>query len=266
MIGIIGGTGFYSLLENVIKKEVSTPYGKPSSLLAIGEIAKSKIVFIPRHGENHELPPHRIPYKANIWAMHKEGVTRIIAPAAVGSLKREIKPGDFIIPDQFINLTYGRDDTFYHGPADGHVTHISSADPYCPVLRDIIINECKKFVHVKEKGTVVVVQGPRFSTKAESDFYKSHDWDVINMTQYPECILARELEICYAAIGIVTDYDTGLKEDPTIKQVTIEEVLRVLKENNEKLKDLIKRIVPLIPEKRDCICAKALEGAQVLKQ
>lgn len=260
MIGIIGGSGFYSLLEEAKEKKISTPYGKPSSKIMIGKIGNKEVAFLARHGVKHQYPPHKIPYKANIFALKELGVDRIIAPSAVGSLKAEIKPGSFLIPDQLVNFTR-REDTFYDGP---ETTHVSYAEPYCPELRELLIKVSKKMkLPVHNNGTVVVVQGPRFSTKAESYFFRKQDWDIINMTQYPECVLARELEICYANISIITDYDTGLKNDPNVKPVSLEEVIGVFNENNEKLKKLIFEIVPKIPEKRECICSRALEGARI---
>lgn len=263
MIGIFGGSGFYSLLDQAEQRIIDTPFGRPSSPVTIGKIGSKDVAFIARHGLKHEYPPHKIPYKANIYALHELGVRQIIAPAAVGSLKKEIKPGEFLVPDQFINFTHGRDDSFYHGLPE-KTTHISSADPYCPVLRRLLIDTAKAAaLPVHESGTVVMIQGPRFASRAESAFYRSNGWDIINMTQYPELILARELEMCYANISIITDYDTGVKDDPSVKPVSLEEVMRVFRENNEKIKKLIHEIVPKIPEKRGCICASALEGARL---
>jgi len=258
-IGIIGGTGFYEFFEDAEKIEIETPYGKPSSPVTIGEISGRKVAFIARHGPEHKIPPHKVPYLANIYALKQLGISRIIAPAAVGSLKKEIKPGDFVICDQFVNFTR-RKDTFY----DNKTVHISAAYPYCPELREIIIKKGKELGYpIHEKGTVVVIQGPRFSTRAESDFFRKQGWDIINMTQYPECILAREQEICYVNISLVTDYDAGLKDDPSIKPVTIDEVLKIFKENEEKLKNLIKNVIPLIPKERSCPCSHALKDAEL---
>ena len=198
-IGIIGGTGLYELLEKPKEIKIDTPYGLPSDRVAIGVISGRKVAFIPRHGKHHQYPPHKIPFRANLWALKQLGVKRIIAPCAVGSLQPNIKIGDFVVCDQFVNRTTGREDTFYNGPV---TTHVSMAEPYCPELSRIIVKVGKKLgLRIHEKGTVVVVQGPRFSTKAESQWFKSFGWDVINMTQYPEVVLARELEICYAKIS-----------------------------------------------------------------
>lgn len=260
MIGVLGGTGFYSLLENAEKKEMETPYGRPSSPVTVGRVGGTDVAFIARHGERHQYPPHMIPYKANIWALKELGVTRIIAPSAVGSLKREIKPGDFLVPDQFVNFTR-REDTFYDGP---EIVHMGATEPYCPELRKLIIHEATSAGYpVHTRGTVVVIQGPRFSSHAESEFFRSQKWDIINMTQYPECILAREQEMCYANISLVTDYDTGVKDDPSVLPVSIEQVMQILSENNENVKKLIFALVSKMPEKRRCPCAKALECARL---
>lgn len=258
-IGIIGGSGFYHFLKG---REISvfTPYGKPSDKILISEFAGRKIAFLPRHGKKHQIPPHKINYRANIFAFKKMGVERIIAPCAVGSLKPKIKPGDFIFVDQFIDRTKRREDTFYDGPK---VAHISSADPYCLQLRSIGIKCAKKLkIPIHEKGTVVVIEGPRFSTKAESENY-SKIADIINMTQYPEVVLAREMEICYLNISLVTDYDVGLKKRKDIKPVTTQEVLEVFRKNIEKMKKLILEIIKVIPEERKCLCSQALKEAFV---
>jgi 5'-methylthioadenosine phosphorylase len=259
-IGIFGGSGFYSFVDNLKPYKIETPYGAPSSQVMIGEIYGRKIAFIPRHGEQHQYPPHMVNYRANLYAFKLLGVKRVIGPCAAGSLKPEIKPGDFVICDQYVNLTSGRKDTFYDGPI---TTHISSADPYCPQLRKIAIECCKKLgLSFHPDGTVVVIQGPRFSTRAESRWFRSLGWDVINMTQYPEVTLARELEMCYVNISLITDYDTGLEGDPNIKPVTHEEVMRIFQENIDKLKSLIVEMIRVIPEERNCPCPSILKGAR----
>ncbi len=260
MIGVLGGSGFYSLLEEKEAVTINTPFGSTSSDIHVGVIAGKRVAFIARHGASHQYPPHKVPYKANIWALKKLGVTRIIAPAAVGSLKKEIRPGDFVIADQFVNLT-NRDATFYDGP---ETVHIATDEPYCPELRELLIyNGRKSGLRIHDNGTVVIINGPRFSSRAESSFFRSNNWDVVNMTQYPELVLARESEICYAGICIVTDYDTGLKEDASIKPVNIADALRVFAENNQRIKELLHDIIPKIPENRNCICANALEQAKI---
>lgn len=255
MIGIFGGSGFYSLLDNAEVIEKETPFGAPSSPVTVGTIGRQEVAFIARHGPQHEYPPHRIPYRANMYAFRELGVTRIIAPSAVGSLKAEIKPGHLVVPDQFVNFS-SREDTFFN---EVPVTHISAADPYCPELREIIINMAKSLgLPLHERGTVVVVNGPRFATRAESDFYRSNGWDIINMTQYPEVVLAREMEMCYAAVCLVTDYNVGFQEKP----VSAEEVKRVFEENSEKLKRLIFDCIPNMPLERACNCKHALDNAR----
>lgn len=259
-IGIIGGSGFYSFLEDAEEVEIETPYGPPSDKIALAKLGKTRVAFLPRHGQHHQFPPHRIPYLANLYAMKELGVTRIIGPHAVGSLQVHIKPGNFVICDQFVDRTRGRRDTFYDGPV---ATHISSADPFCPELRKIAIDSSKALnIPVHEKGTAVVIQGPRFSTKAESRWFSQMGWEVVNMTQYPEVVLARELEICYANISLVTDYDVGLV-DQDIEPVSAEEVISTFKANIKKLKKLLVHIIERIPKKRSCICVEALKSARL---
>ncbi len=256
-IGVIGGSGFYQFLKGK-EISISTPYGKPSDKISISKIFGKKIAFLPRHGRKHQIPPHKINYRANVFALKKLGVERIIAPCAVGSLNPKMKPGDFVIVDQFIDRTKKRKDTFFEGPK---VAHISSADPYCPQLREIAIKCCKKLkLSFHPKGTVVVIEGPRFSTRAESQYY-SKIAHLINMTQYPEVILAKEAEICYLAISLVTDYDAGLKGRKDIKPVTAKEVLSIFKKNTEKMKELILEIIKAVPKERKCPCVQSSKEA-----
>jgi len=285
-IGVFGGSGFYSLLEKAEEIEINTPYGKPSAKITIGEYAGKKIAFLPRHGEKHQYPPHKIPYRANIRAFKELGVERIIGPSAAGSLQPGIKPGDFVVCDQFIDRTWGREDTFFDGPK---VAHISGAHPYCPELRKLAIDSCRGLeITTHDKGAVVVINGPRFSTtaesrwfsshgwevinmtqypeailarEAESRWFSSHGWEVINMTQYPEAILAREAEICYVNIALITDFDAGLEGTRDIKPVTVEEVVRVFNENNEKVKKVIFKMIEKISELGGCQCNQALKNA-----
>ena len=256
-IGVFGGSGFYSFLDDVTEVKVSTPYGDPSAPLSIGTIGGVAVAFLPRHGTDHSLPPHMINYRANAFAMKEVGVERIIGPCAAGSLKKEVEPGSFVVCDQLVDRTTGRKDTFYDGPTTAHV---SFADPYCPETRPIAIEVAKELdIPVHERGTVVTIQGPRFSTRAESKWFQDAGWEVINMTQYPEAYLARELEICYTNIALITDYDVGLTED--VDAVSHEQVLKVFSENNDKLRDLLFTLIPRIPEERKCICSTALKGA-----
>ncbi len=260
-IGVFGGSGFYSLMEDVTDIKVETPYGPPSDLIAIGTIAGKQVAFLPRHGRNHQLPPHAIPYRANIDAMKQLGVTRIIGPNAVGSLQSDIRPGDFVVCDQFVDRTSGRKDTFYDGPV---ATHVSAAEPYCKKLRDLAVQIAREQgVRVHDGGTCVVIQGPRFSTRAESLWFTGMGWSVVNMTQYPECILALEREICYVNIALITDYDVGIVAEGTAEPVNADEVVRVLGENNERVRNLILEMVAQMPDTRDCFCARALESARL---
>ena len=256
-IGVFGGSGFYELLDDPKEYRISTPYGAPSSPVMVGQIGGRQVAFLPRHGKEHQLPPHMINYRANVWAMKEMGVKRIIGPNACGSLQAHVKPGDFVICDQFVDRTSGRSHTFYDGPI---TTHVSSADPYCPTMRQVALENAEMLgITAHRTGTVVVIEGPRFSTRAESRWFAAQGWEVINMTQYPECYLARELEICYCNISLITDYDVGTADMPP---VTNEEVIRVFGENNQKVKDLLYAMIPVLPDTRDCPCSRALEGAE----
>lgn len=260
-IGVFGGSGFYSLLENSEEIKVETPFGAPSDRVTIGVLGEKKVAFLPRHGKDHQLPPHMIPYKANIWAMKSLGVTRIIGPSAVGSLQHHIKPGDFVVCDQFVDRTCGRKDTFYDGP---EVVHVSSADPYCPVLRQLAIEVIREQgITLHERGTNVVIQGPRFSTKAESKWFTRMGWDVISMTQYPEAILALEQELCYVNIALITDYDAGLVGEEGTEPVNAGEVMKVFHSNNERVRNVIAEMIKRIPTTRDCKCATVLKYAKM---
>jgi 5'-methylthioadenosine phosphorylase len=257
-VGIFGGSGFYSLLDDVEEVTVETPFGEPSAPIAVGDISGHKVAFLPRHGTKHELPPHQINYRANLWALKELGVKRIIGPCAAGSLNKDVRPGEFVVCDQLVDRTTGRKDTFYDGPV---TTHVSWADPYCPELRALAIETAgSEGITFHAKGTVVVIQGPRFSTRAESSWFGREGWEVINMTQYPEAYLARELEMCYVNISLITDYDVGVEGAPP---VTHEEVLTVFNANNAKLRGLLFTLVPKIPSDRSCPCATALEGARL---
>jgi 5'-methylthioadenosine phosphorylase len=263
-IGVFGGSGLYSMEGATVLEElkVETPFGAPSDLITIVEIAGKRVAFLPRHGRKHQYPPHKVPYKANIWAMKALGVERVLAPNAVGSLQRHVKLGDFVICDQFVDRTRHRDDTFFNGPL---TTHVSTADPYCPQLREIAIQACRDLgIPHHERGTVVVIEGPRFSTKAESRWFTQMGWEVINMTQYPEVVLAREAELCYVNISIVTDYDTGLVAEGEVEPVSAEEVMRNFAASVEKARQLIAEIIRRLPAERTCRCGEALKHARVV--
>jgi len=234
-IGIFGGTGIYDseLLQDSKEITIETPYGKTSDTITIGEFKGKKIAFMPRHGKKHSIPPHMINYCANIWAFKELGITRIVSPSAVGSLKEEIKPGDFVLPTQFIDFTKSRKNSF---SKEGKVIHISVADPFCPELQEIVSETANnQDITLHEDCTYACIEGPRFSTKAESRFYKSTGSDIIGMTLVPECQLAREAQMCYVSISTVTDYDVWAE-----KPVTAKEVMDTLSKNVQITKKLPK--------------------------
>ena len=257
-VGIFGGSGFYSFLDDVEEVAVDTPYGPPSARIRVGEIEGRTVAFMPRHGDEHTLPPHRINYRANLWAMRQVGARRIIGPSACGSLRPDLAPGTFVLCDQFVDRTRMREDTFYDGP---QTTHVSAADPYCPDLRRLLAEAARgEGIEVAEGGTVVVIQGPRFSTRAESRWFAGAGWDVVNMTQYPEAWLARELELCYANVMLVTDYDVGIADHPP---VSADSAFAVFRQNLDRLRALLFRAVPEIGPQPDDVCASALASAIV---
>jgi 5'-methylthioadenosine phosphorylase len=254
-IGIIGGSGLYRLLEGADEVDVDTPFGDASDRVSVGMLGDRRVAFLPRHGRRHTLPPHRINHRANIWALRSLGVERVIAPCAVGSLRAEHAPGTIVVCDQFVDRTSGRRDTYFDGP---EVAHLSAPDPYCSELRPLAARAARDAgLTVQEWGTVVVVNGPRFSTRAESRMYAAMGFDVINMTQYPEVVLARELGLCYASLALVTDWDAGLEGQPHITAVTQEEVFTVFRHSIEELRDALRRLVELTPAVRSCTCGEA---------
>ncbi len=256
-IGIFGGTGIYDsgLLEDPQEIDIDTPYGKPSDKITVGMFNGRKIAFLPRHGKKHTIPPHMINFKANIWAFRELGITRIIAPSAVGSLKEELKPGHFALPTQFLDFTKSREGSFSE---EGKVIHISVADPFCPELQSSILQVTEKQdLKMHKDCTYVCIEGPRFSTKAESKFYKTTSADIIGMTLVPECQLAREAQMCYASISTITDYDVWAE-----KPVTAKEVIETLSKNVEKTKEILTELIDKIPKTRNCSCEKALAEAE----
>lgn len=260
-IGVFGGSGFYSLLENVREVKIHTPYGAPSDNVFLAELDGKNVAFLPRHGRGHTIPPHAINYRANLWAMKELGVRFIISPCAAGSLQAHVKPEHFVVCDQYVDRTRGRKDTFYDGP---EVYHVSSADPYCPHLRQLAIDVIKEQgITVHEKGTVVIIQGPRFSTKAESRWFTQAGWEVINMTQYPEAYLALELGMAVVNIALITDYDSGLVADGEIAPVTQDEVYAVFLKNAERIKSVVLELIRRIPLDLDSPCHHVLEHAKV---
>jgi len=257
-IGIIGGSGLYKMeaMTGMEKVRISTPFGEPSDAIILGNVEAVKVAFLPRHGEGHRISPSELPAKANIYALKSLGVERIISVSAVGSLKEEIKPLDIVIPDQLIDATKGRTSTFF---TDWIVGHVSFAEPFCPVLSKLLFEAGTKVgVKVHKGGTYLVVEGPQFSTKAESQLYRSWGADVIGMTALPEAKLAREAEICYATLAFVTDYDCW---HPNYESVSTEMILANLRKGIDTVKRILKLLLPSIPQKRDCACASALKYA-----
>jgi 5'-methylthioadenosine phosphorylase len=252
-VGVYGGSGLYSLLDAVEEVTVETPYGAPAAPVTIGEVAGRRVAFLPRHGRDHSLPPHRVPYRANAWAMRELGVRAIFGPCASGSLQADIRRGDFVVVDQLVDRTAGRPASFHDGPESppgiAPVNHVSLADPYDARLRAVAVAACEaEGVRVHHGGTVVVIEGPRFSTRAESRWYGAQGWQVINMTQMPEVALAAELGVPYAAIALVTDYDVGLEGEPGIEAVTMDEVFATLARNADVVRKVLFRAIESLPD------------------
>ena len=251
-IGVFGGSGFYSLLEDVREIKVDTPYGAPSDSFFLAEVGGRSVAFLPRHGRRHTIPPHGVPYRANVWAMRSLGVKAVISPCAAGSLQREVAPGDFVVCDQFVDRTRGRADTFFDGPI---VSHVSSAEIYDPTLLAIAIDVIREHgIPVHERGTVVVIQGPRFSTKAESKWFSDAGWEVINMTQYPEAYLCRELGMAVVNISLITDYDAGVIEGTEV--VNALSVLEVFEKNASRIQKVVLDMIKRFPGDLDALGAR----------
>jgi 5'-methylthioadenosine phosphorylase len=260
VVGVIGGSGLYEMegLEHVETLSLTTPFGAPSDSFIVGRLEGVKVAFLPRHGKGHRISPSSLNFRANIYGMKMLGVQSIIAVSAVGSMKESIHPGDMVIPDQFIDRTTGRISTFF---SDGIVGHVSFADPVCPVLSQILFESGKKVgATVHKGGTYICIEGPQFSTRAESKLYRSWGVDIIGMTNLPEAKLAREAEICYATIAFATDYDCWHE---TAGDVSIGDVLRIVAESTKIAKSAIRLAVKQIPEKRECVCSNALKYAVI---
>jgi len=255
-IGVFGGSGFYSLLDDVREIKVDTPYGPPSDSMFLAAVAGRRVAFLPRHGRRHTIPPHQINYKANVWAMRSLGVKAVISPCAAGSLQLAVKPGDFVVCDQFVDRTSGRPHTFYDGPI---VTHLSSAEIYDPILRELAIGTTRDHgIAVHETGTVVVIEGPRFSTRAESKWFSDAGWEVINMTQYPEAWLCRELGMAVVNISLVTDYDAGVIEGT--EAVDAMSVLEVFQQNAMRIQSVVLDLIGRFPVDLNALGARAALG------
>lgn len=271
-IGIIGGSGFYEFLSNAERVEVDTPFGPPSAALAVGEVNGREVAFLPRHGERHQYPPHRVNYRANLWALRSVGVRQVLAPCAVGSLKPELSPGTFVVPDQVVDRTWGRAHTIYDAEgydtegyeAEGPVVHVAFADPYCPRGRQVVLDQADAASAV-DGGTLVVINGPRFSSRAESQWHAGQGWSVVGMTGMPEASIARELALCFTTVCLVTDHDAGIEGG---EAVTHAEVLKIFAGNIERLKGLLGRVVDAMPPDEDdatatCVCRRALDGIEL---
>jgi 5'-methylthioadenosine phosphorylase len=251
-IGVIGGSGFYSLLDDVREIKVDTPYGPPSDSFFLAEVGGRRVAFLPRHGRRHTIPPHRINYRANVWGMRSLGVKAVISPCAAGSLQPHVKPGDFVLCDQFVDRTRGRECTFFEGPI---VSHLSSADIYDPELRRIaaeVIGEHGIPFH--ERGTIVIIEGPRFSTRAESKWFSDAGWEVISMTQYPEAYLCRELGMAVVNIALITDYDAGVIEGT--EAVDAQSVLEVFEQNAANIRQVVLEMIGRFPADLDALGAR----------
>ena len=257
-IGVIGGTGLYKFLESADEVSVDTPFGPPSDPLVIGEVAGRRVAFVPRHGRDHRFPPHRIPYRANLWALRSIGVRQVLAPSAVGSLTTSYGPGTLAVPDQLVDRTTSRAQTYYD---EGEAVHVQFADPYCPVGRAHAVAAAQAVGwEPVPSGTLVIIEGPRFSTRAESHWYAAQGWTLIGMTGHPEAVLAHELALCYTTIALVTDTDAGVEEGEGVTQA---EVFRVFWENIGRLRDVLMKIIESLPAERDCPCPHVLDGLKL---
>ncbi|MFI9233542.1 S-methyl-5'-thioadenosine phosphorylase [Streptomyces rimosus] len=264
-IGVIGGSGFYSFLDDVTEITVDTPYGAPSDSLFLGEVAGRTVAFLPRHGRRHHLPPHRINYRANLWALRSVGVRQVLGPCAVGGLRAEYGPGTLLVPDQLVDRTKAREQTYFDGTPlpDGsvpNVVHVPFADPYCPAGRQTVIAAARgRAWEPVDGGTLVVVEGPRFSTRAESRWHAAQGWSVVGMTGHPEAVLARELGLCYTSLTLVTDLDAGTEAGQGVSHA---EVLEVFGRNVGRLREVLFDAVGALPTTsgRVCGCGGGHEG------
>ncbi len=258
-IAVVGGSGLYSIasLENFRTKSFSTPFG--TSKILVGKLSGRRVAFLPRHGADHTIPPHLINYRANIWALNRLGVTRVLATTASGSINPKMRMGDLAILTQFLDFTKGRPQTFYEGGKKG-VVHVDVSEPYCPELRKILIKSAKKLgIKVHPHANYACTEGPRFETSAEIKAFGKLGANLVGMTNVPECVLARELEICYAAIGVVTNYGAGISKT----KLSHYSVIKLMNENIKQVQCLILESIPMIPKKRSCSCPSALEGAAI---
>ena len=254
-MAVVGGSGFYEFLEDAEQVKIDTRFGPPSDPITLGEVAGRRVAFLPRHGRDHRFPPHKIPYRANMWALRSLGVRRVLAPTAVGSLTPAYGPGTLVIPDQLVDRTRTRESTYF----DEGACHVPFADPYCPSVRPVAIATAREQGWVPaSSGTLVVIEGPRFSSRAESQWFAAQGWTLVGMTGHPEAVLARELALCYAPLALVTDLDAGVEEGEGVTQA---EVFEVFAANIKRLRDLVATIIAALPpEREDDLCAHALDG------
>ncbi|GAA1479234.1 S-methyl-5'-thioadenosine phosphorylase [Nocardioides aestuarii] len=252
-VAVIGGSGFYSFLDDAEQHTVSTPYGEPSGPVSVGSVAGRRVAFLPRHGGHHEFPPHRIPYRANAWALRALGVRQILAPCAVGSLRPELGPGSVVVPDQLVDRTQARVQSFVETGA----CHVPFADPYCERLGDSVQQSAPDVVR---GGAMVVVEGPRFSTRAESQSYAAQGWSLVNMTGHPEAVLAREMLQCYTPIALVTDLDAGVEAGAGVSQ---EEVFALFAQNLERLRTMLADTIAALPDPDGCSCSGWAQGVEL---
>ena len=253
-IAVIGGSGLYALISDSKEYEVATPFGPASDPITVASVGGRPPAFLPRHGRDHRFPPHRLPYRATLWALRSLGVRQVLAPCAVGGLRPDLGPGSFVLPDQLIDRTTGRVQTYY----DDGAVHVNFADPYCPTGRTMVRAAATDHdLPLTDGGAMIVVDGPRFSTRAESRWFTSIGGSVVNMTGHPEAVLARELAMCYTYIALVTDLDAGVEGDHGVTQ---DEVFRVFAENTERLRGLLLDVVAALPAERTCPCRSALDG------
>ncbi len=249
-VAVVGGSGFYEFLHDARQVRAETPYGDPSATVAVGDVQGTPVAFLPRHGKGHAFPPHRVNYRANMWALRSLGVRQVLAPCAVGGLRDDVTPGDLVVPDQLVDRTQGRAQTYVESGAG----HVPFADPYCPTLSTAVASH----EGVRLGGTMVVVDGPRFSTRAESQHYAAQGWSLVNMTGHPEAVLAREMLMCYAAVALVTDMDAGVTTGSGVGQ---EEVFAMFALNIDRLKGILTDTVPRLPEPGGgCACASWADG------
>ena len=251
-VAVIGGSGFYSFLDDPEHVDVVTPYGDPSAPVSVGEVGGRRVAFLPRHGRGHELPPHRINYRANLWALRSLGVRQVLAPCAVGGLRDEVAPGDLVVPDQLVDRTSGRERTYVERGA----VHLPFADPYCPRLSGVLAQPDG----VRLGGTMVVIDGPRFSTRAESRDFADRGWTLVNMTGAPEAALARELRMCLATIALVTDMDAGAGAEEAVRQ---QDVFALFAANTERLKAMLVDVMTDLPDPTGCTCDTWADGLEL---